>query len=59
MRATVNKIFMDRRAGKPRWFCRVVGGVGPNADNLIGVAYGCARWLAYRRAVREFRKASR
>jgi hypothetical protein len=54
MKPTLNRIFIDRRANKPRWYCRVSGGIGVNRDDCVGSAYGCTRWIAYRRARRAF-----
>lgn len=59
MRVTINKIFYDRRATKPRWFCRIEGGRGPNAENIVGISYGCCRAIAYVRALREWIKMRR
>lgn len=58
-RITVNKIWFDRRAGKPRWLCNIKGGAGPNATTIVVKADGCCRAVAYLRARRAFRKAKR
>ena len=57
MRPTINKIWFDRRAeAKPLWLCSVTGGVGPNATNIGCKGVGCSRWLAWRRAKREWKR---
>jgi hypothetical protein len=56
MKPSVNKVWFDRRASqKPRWFCSVSGGVGPNNTSVSGKGVGCCRWIAWRRAKRNWK----
>ena len=57
MKPTINKIFIDRRAfQKPTWLCTISGGCGANKTDIIGKGTGCCRWIAWRRAKRNWKK---
>ena len=56
-RATSNKIWFDRRTvSKPRWLCTIYGGVGGNNTDIKANGVGCCRWIAWRRAKRNWKK---
>lgn len=57
MKPTINKIWFDRRTvAKPAWKCLIHGGRGGNATDVVGRGQGCCRWIAWRRAKRNWKK---